>query len=63
MDTYRIVDYTGIHLAEVTFHSRLNESSHPVYLQGICESLEAWGYALVEAKKVELSELGELITD
>jgi hypothetical protein len=61
MDTYRIVDYTGIHLAEVKFHSRLDEGLHPVYLQDICESMDAVGYAAVE--QPELSELGTLIAD
>jgi len=61
MDTYRIVDYTGIHLAEVKFHSRLDEGLHPVYLQDICDSMDAVGYAAVE--QPEFSELGELIAD
>jgi len=61
MDTYRIVDYTGIYLAEVKFHSRLDEGLHPVYLQDICDTMDAVGYAAV--KQPDFSELGELIAD
>jgi hypothetical protein len=60
-NTYRIVDHTGIHLCEVTFHQRLDEGLHPIYLQDICESMSAYGYA--PAPKLELSELGKLIAD
>jgi len=60
-NTYRIVDHTGIHLCEVRFHDRLNEGLHPVYLQDICDSMDAVGYAAV--KQPEFSELGELIAD
>lgn len=59
--TYRIVDHTGIHLAEVTFHARLDEGLHTIYLQDICESMDAVGYAAV--KQPELSEFGQLIAD
>jgi hypothetical protein len=59
--TYRIVDHTGIHLAEVTFHTRLDEGLHPIYLQDICESMSAYGYAPV--REFELSEFGNLIAD
>ena len=59
--TYRIVDHTDIHLCEVTFHQRLDEGLHPVYLQDICESMSAYGYAPVP--EYELSELGQLIAD
>jgi hypothetical protein len=60
-NTYRIVDHTGIHLAEVKFHDRLDEGLHPVYLQDICESMSAYGYAMV--RDFELSGLGKLIAD
>jgi hypothetical protein len=60
-NTYRIVDHTGIHLAEVRFHTRLDEGLHPIYLQDICESMSAYGYAAV--KQPELSEFGQLIAD
>ena len=60
-NTYRIVDHTGIHLAEVRFHARLDEGLHPIYLQDICESKDAYSYAAV--KQPELSEFGQLITD
>lgn len=60
-NTYRIVDHTGIHLCEVRFHDRLDEGLHPVYLQDICESMSAYGYAAV--KQPELSEFGQLISD
>lgn len=60
-NTYRIVDHTGIHLAEVTFHARLDEGLHPIYLQDICELMDAWSYAAV--KQPELSEFGKLIAD
>ena len=60
-NAYRIVDHTGIHLAEVKFHARLDEGLHPIYLQDICESMGAYGYAAV--KQPELSEFGQLITD
>ena len=59
--TYRIVDHTGIHLAEVTFHARLDEGLHPIYLQDICESMSAYGYAPVP--EYELSDFGQLIAD
>lgn len=59
--TYRIVDHTGIHLCEVTFHQRLDEGLHPIYLQDICESMSAYGYAPVP--EYELSEFGQLIAD
>ena len=60
-NTYRIVDHTGIHLAEVRFHDRLDEGLHPIYLQDICESMSAYGYASVP--EFELSEFGQLIAD
>lgn len=62
-DTYRIVDHTGVHLAEVRFHDRLDEGLHPIYLQDICESMSAYGYAAVKQPKIELSEFGQLIVD
>tara|TARA_R110001599_G_scaffold19930_1_gene75949 strand:+ start:4602 stop:4787 length:186 start_codon:yes stop_codon:yes gene_type:complete len=61
MKVYQIVGYTGIHLAEVKFDSRLDEGMHPVYLQYMCESMSAYGYAAV--KQPELSEFGQLISD
>jgi hypothetical protein len=61
VNAYRIVDHTGIHLCEVRFHTRLDEGLHPIYLQDICESMGAYGYAAV--KQPELSEFGQLITD
>lgn len=60
-NTYRIVDHTGIHLCEVRFHDRLDEGLHPIYLQDMCESMSAWGYAPVN--QLELSEFGKLIAD
>jgi len=60
-NTYRIVDHTGIHLCEVRFHQHLDEGLHPIYLQDICDSMSAYGYAPVP--KFEMSELGQLISD
>lgn len=60
-NTYRIVDHTGIHLCEVKFHRQLDEGLHPIYLQDICESMSAYGYAPV--RDLELSEFGQLISD
>ena len=62
-NTYRIVDHTGIHLAEVRFHTRLDEGLHPIYLQDICESMDAYAYHSLAVKEPELSELGQLIAD
>ena len=62
-NTYRIVDHTGIHLAEVRFHDRLDEGLHPIYLQDICESMDAYGYHAIAIKSLELSEFGQLIAD
>ena len=61
--TYRIVDHTGIDLCEVTFHQRLDEGLHPIYLQDICESMDASGYHSLAVKEPELSEFGKLIAD
>jgi len=60
-NTYQIIDATGWRMAEVTFHSAINEGLHPVYLQDVCESMEAAGYAVKE--QPELSEFGQLIAD
>jgi len=60
-DTYQIIDATGWRLAEVTFHRAIDEGLHPIYLQDICESMSAAGYAIKEDAK--LSEFGQLIAD
>ena len=60
-NTYQIIDATGWRLAEVAFHRAIDEGLHPVYLQDICESMSAAGYAVKEESK--LSEFGELIAD
>ena len=61
--TYQIIDATGWRLAEVAFHRAIDEGLHPVYLQDICESMSAAGYAVKEEPKIKLSELGQLIAD
>jgi len=61
--TYQIIDATGWRLAEVAFHRAISEELHPVYLQDICESMSAAGYAVKDEPKTELSEFGQLIAD
>ncbi len=62
-NTYWIVDHNGVHVAEVRCHYRLNEELHPIYLQDICESMDAYGYHSLAVKVPELSEFGQLIAD
>jgi hypothetical protein len=61
--TYQIIDATGWRLAEVAFHRAIDEGLHPVYLQDICESMSAAGYAAKDEPTAELSEFGQLISD
>tara|TARA_R100001510_G_scaffold27739_1_gene24454 strand:+ start:1015 stop:1209 length:195 start_codon:yes stop_codon:yes gene_type:complete len=60
-DTYQIIDATGWRLAEISFHRAISEELHPVYLQDICESMQAAGYCVVDVP--ELSEFGQLIAE
>tara|TARA_R100001463_G_scaffold83624_1_gene138161 strand:+ start:1390 stop:1587 length:198 start_codon:yes stop_codon:yes gene_type:complete len=61
-DTYQIVDATGWRMAQVRFNSAINEGLHHIYLQDVCDSMEAAGWYPIE-KQPELSELGQLIAD
>ena len=61
--TYQIIDASGWRLAEVAFHRAIDEGLHPVYLQDICESMSAAGYAVKVETTAELSEFGQLISD
>ena len=51
----------GWRLAEISFHRAISEELHPVYLQDICESMDAAGYCVVDVP--EMSEFGQLIAD
>ena len=54
--TYRIVDATGLVLAEIRFHSAIHDDLVAVYLQDICEVLGGAGYHSIAIAETEEEE-------
>ena len=49
---YQLIDESGFLVAEVRFNSRIHDDLIAVYLQDMCECVDAMGYAPVEEEEV-----------